>query len=478
MRDSDGSLRTASSLAASSRYRILARIAAGGMGAVYLGWQHGDGGFRRVVAIKRAYPHLLEDPTFRRLLVSEARISSLVRHPNVVGVSDVVEGDGEMLLVMDYIEGASLFELVKHASGVPLPIAARILIDAAEGLQAVHGCHDENGAWLGLVHRDVSPQNILVGIDGGARIADFGIAQAHSASAMTISGLLRGKPGYMAPDYIETGLSTAQSDVFALGVVAWETFTRRRLFKGNTEVDTLSRARAAKVPAPSCFVADLPREADMVVLKALAKDPEVRYPSARAFAEAMMGAFGARAATRSAVGDFVRSIAGERLSERRVILQQQATVTVTQSARHVSAPEIPVVVGDDTESSGKLPSQVAIQRGAHSALYVAAGLLGFLLVTGGTSLLVANGSGSRASGGSFEREPRDVEVIEASAMVSPPARRPDSGVAETSPSTPSAARPFVPVVVRPHKDGARNGNVKPTILDAPPATAPDNPYGP
>lgn len=340
-------------LAGASRYQLLLRIASGGMGSVYLGTQRGAAGFRRVVAIKRAFPHLLEDPTFRRLLAMEARLASLVQHPNVVGITDVEDMNGELILVMDYIEGTSLAELLKSPDPFPASLGLRILLDAAEGLEAVHKCTDEEGHPLALVHRDVSPQNVLVGLDGIARIADFGIAQIHGPSSPTRSGLLRGKPSYMAPEYIETGTATPASDVFSLGVVAWETLTRERLFRGATDVDTLNRVRAAVVPAPSTVNKELPPAVDAVILRALAQDPSVRFHSAHQFAAALETALAGTTllATRREVRVFVRQVAGADLAERRSALQNQNTDIIVPRASYDSAPEIPVVMNGADETT-------------------------------------------------------------------------------------------------------------------------------
>ena len=194
----------------SSRLRLLLRIASGGMGTVYLGRQRGPAGFQRLVAIKRAHPHLLEDTSVVRMLAREARLASLVRHPNVVGVTDVEVSDGELLLVMEYVEGGLLAEVVAGEL-LPIGVALRIILDACEGLDAVHRTLDERGRLLGLVHRDVSPQNILVGVDGVARIADLGIARPSAGQGTTT--VVRGKPSYMAPEYVSTAKATAATDV-------------------------------------------------------------------------------------------------------------------------------------------------------------------------------------------------------------------------------------------------------------------------
>lgn len=312
-----------------TRYRILSRIATGGMGSIYLASQQGDAGFRRYVAVKRALPHLVEDPTFRRALLKEARLGSLVRHPNVVSVLDVEDQRGEILLVMEYVEGASLSELLQRPSQIPLPVIGRIIVDAAEGLDAIHACTDESGAPLSLVHRDVSPHNLLVGLDGITRVADFGIAQICGPTD-TRSGLLRGKPSYMSPEYIETNEATPATDIFALGAVMWELLTGRRLFKGASDIQTIDRVRNAKVIMPSLLRPDVSIAIDNVVLKALERDPRKRFGSAAELALAVEEAFAQDSlwTSRRTVAQYVRAASADVLDRRSAEVLQEQTPTV------------------------------------------------------------------------------------------------------------------------------------------------------
>src|SRR6185369_5865550 len=204
----------------------------------------------RTVAIKRAHAHLIENPSFKQMLIDEARLASRLHHPNVVAVLDVEELAGELRLVMDYVEGAALSDLIGRGQEaerrLPSRIAVRIALDACAGLHAAHELCDEDNKPLGLVHRDVSPHNILVGVDGVARLSDFGIAKQAEGGVSTTTGALKGKLGYMAPEYVEEGKLDARSDVFAMGVVAWEALANQKLFRGTNEVDTLKRIVATK----------------------------------------------------------------------------------------------------------------------------------------------------------------------------------------------------------------------------------------
>jgi serine/threonine-protein kinase len=379
----------------SSRYELLVKIASGGMATVYVGRIRGAEGFSRLVAIKRAHPHLLEDPEFRSVVVAEARLASLIHHPNVVSVLDVEERDGELLLVMDFIEGAALSMLLGAArtSGDPLPprIAVRTSLEAALGLHAAHELADDAGHPLGLVHRDVSPQNILVGQDGASRISDFGIAKCVTGthSGGTQMGVLKGKLPYMAPEYIEFSEVDPRGDVFALGVVLWESLTNQRLFRADNDLETMRRVASMAAPPVSAVAPWVGEGLDAVVARALEKGPDRRFASARAFAEALESA-GRRAdlvAGASEVGDYVRVIAGADIAKRRELVRARSgpiipaarvssstalvdperTATDTSHAPAVPAPSEPAndadTIEDDTSAVHELASGASAPHG-------------------------------------------------------------------------------------------------------------------
>src|SRR5262249_2389395 len=209
------------------RYETLFQLAAGGMATVSLGTVRGAFGFRQLVAIKRPHAHLVADPDYKRDLLNEARLASLIHHANVVDVRDVEASGNEVSLVMDYVEGASLADLLQNAlAGGPQvapAVAVRIALDALAGLHAAHELSDERGQAVELVHRDVSPQNLLVGLDGVTRVTDFGVAKSASKGASTTDGHLKGKIAYMAPEYLRGQTIDRRLDIFAMGIVLWET---------------------------------------------------------------------------------------------------------------------------------------------------------------------------------------------------------------------------------------------------------------
>jgi serine/threonine-protein kinase len=313
---------TSDDAASESRYEVLAKIASGGMATVFVGALKGGGGLRHLVALKRPHQHLVDDPGFRDALLAEARVASGIRHANVVSVREIERLGDSIQLVMDYVEGASLGQLLVHAAktgpAVPAGVALRIVLDACAGLEALHELADDAGEKLGFIHRDVSPQNVLVGVDGVARITDFGLAKcAGTSDQPTTQGTLKGKLGYMAPEYVRNKPIDARADVFAMGTVAWEALTGKRLFRGESDADTIERVLTAEVAPPSTLAPGLAPEVDAVVLRALDRSPETRFATIRAFADALGAAARDGIAPATEVGALVRASMGDELEARR-----------------------------------------------------------------------------------------------------------------------------------------------------------------
>jgi serine/threonine-protein kinase len=277
-------------MASLGRYELLEPIGSGGMAKVHLGRARGPHGFERMVAIKVCHPHLRDDAAFVSRFLDEARIAAKIRHPNVVATLDCGEEGNDLYLVMEWIEGDRLSGLVGKGALAP-GVAARILCDTLAGLQAAHE--------LGNVHRDVSPQNILVGVDGVSRIADFGLAKALGASTVSRDGELRGKVAYMAPEQILGGTIGPAIDVWAAGVVLWESLTGRRLFARETEAETINAVLRVEPTKPSGIA-----ELDAVVARALARDPKERWASAHDMQIALESAVALPPAR--AIGEVVR----------------------------------------------------------------------------------------------------------------------------------------------------------------------------
>ncbi len=325
------------------RYALYDEIAAGGMATVHIGRLIGPVGFSRTVAIKRLHPQHAKDPDFVSMFLDEARLAARIRHPNVVGTLDVVALSGELFLVMEYVQGESLARLMKGAreSGrlIPLPILSAMMVGALDGLHAAHEATNDQGEPLGIVHRDVSPHNILVGADGVARVLDFGVAKAAGRIQTTKDGQLKGKISYMAPEQIH-GTVDRTTDVYAASVVIWEALTGKRLFYAENDAKTLANVMSPKVDPPSRHVPTIPKELDALVLKGLAQDPAARFPTAREMARALQRVV--PIAPASDVADWVEVMAGGTIAARakRVALIESSTPTAPPESE--SMPSMPM----------------------------------------------------------------------------------------------------------------------------------------
>lgn len=276
------------SLGTVGRYSLRRELASGGMATVYLASLTGPHGFEKVVAVKRIHPHLKKDRRFVEMFLDEARVAALIHHPNVCAVADFGEEDGTPYLVMEYLQGESLSSVLRAArtgGGVPFWLAARIVHDAARGLHAAHELRGPDGHPLGVVHRDVSPQNIFVLYDGITKVVDFGVARARGRLTVTGTNEVKGKLPYMSPEQYDGENVDRRTDVWALGVVLWETTVGRRLFRADNDGATIARVLHKPVPRPSEVRADYPPELEAIVMRCLERDVTVRYPSAEALAE-------------------------------------------------------------------------------------------------------------------------------------------------------------------------------------------------
>jgi eukaryotic-like serine/threonine-protein kinase len=304
------------------RYVLFDELASGGMATVHCGRLIGPAGFARTVAIKRLHAHYAKDPEFVAMFLDEARLAARVRHPNVVPMLDIVTDSGEMLLVMEYVDGLSLSVLLRtlRAKGeaVPPALASAVLVGALTGLHAAHEATSEHGGPLHLVHRDVSPQNILVGADGVVRVADFGIAKAVGRLQTTREGYIKGKSSYMSPEQIRGREVDRRADVYAAGVVLWEMLTGSRLFAGETPLATMNAVLEDKVRPPSDVRPDVPRALDAIVMRALSRTPRERFGTAREMAMALEGAVLLQSPWQ--IGAWVEATGGDtlKLSSRRV----------------------------------------------------------------------------------------------------------------------------------------------------------------
>jgi serine/threonine protein kinase len=293
------------------------------MGTVYLGRMLADG-MAKTVAIKVLHPHLAEDTEMVNMFLDEARVATRLRHRNLVGVLDMDMLAKELVIVMEYIEGTTLSKLMSQlrARGekVPIGVAIRIILDGLTGLHAAHDLLDEHGQPLGLVHRDVSPHNLLVGTDGVTRLTDFGVALAAGRLASTQpDGTVKGKLQYLAPEQVGRRNVDRRVDVFAAGIVLWECFAGRRLFDAPTEAETVTRVLRDPIEPPSLLRSEVSTALDEVCLHALEREPNRRFSTALEFAEALRRAAG-KIPEADTVGALVSDVSAETIRHQRSTL--------------------------------------------------------------------------------------------------------------------------------------------------------------
>ena len=266
------------------KFDLLARIARGGMAEIYLARQQGLEGFSRLVVVKRILPHLAEEPQFVKMFLEEARVAALINHPNVVQIFDVGQYEDDYYIAMEYIAGPSVAAICRsahrRAKAVPCAVAAGIVSQACEGLHAAHELRDDSGVLVGLVHRDVSPQNLMVSQLGLVKLVDFGIAKAQNSSIKTRTGSIKGKYPYMSPEQCEGRPLDRRTDIFSLGIVFFEMITSRRLFKRSTDLMTLKAITEEPLPIIGDYRADLPEEINRIIIRSLSRDPGQRYATA------------------------------------------------------------------------------------------------------------------------------------------------------------------------------------------------------
>jgi serine/threonine protein kinase len=308
------------------RYQVLSELASGGMAVVHVASAHGAAGFERLVALKVLHSHLATEEEFIKMFLDEARLAAGIRHPNVVSTIDISDSiETGYFLVMEYVEGDHLGALLsaahKRGHRLALPVVTRIMIDALAGLGAAHELRDATGKPLNLVHRDVSPHNVMVGSDGVARLTDFGVAKAEDRLTQTRHGEVKGKLSYMAPEQASSGVSDRRSDLFSVGIMLWEAVTGRRLFRAESVSATLSKLLANKIAPPSAVDPEL-APLDALLRKALAYDPAARFQTAEEFSDAIDATarrLGGVASWRT-VADAVADYAADKLARERKLI--------------------------------------------------------------------------------------------------------------------------------------------------------------
>lgn len=398
------------------RFELITRLATGGMAEIMLARERGLAGLERFVVIKRILPHLAGDPAFVQMFLREARIQARLAHPNVVHIHELGEEGGTWFIVMEYIHGCTLREVqvLAHHASLPVPPAVTVAVveGACRGAHAAHQLAGDDGALLGVVHRDISPHNLMITGDGHVKLLDFGIARGAEPSNLTRADGVRGKLGYMSPEQIEGEPPLdRRSDVFSLGIILWELLAGRPLFKRKSELDVMKAITETDAPPPSTFEPSVSPELDAVARRALERDRERRFPSAEAMRTALLEAarnLGVEPGSDDEVARFVAQVAGERLAERDAVLaharERALSARERQSLLHASdsaifeiadvmrrsgvpvpptpPPEVAGEVSDEhLEPPGPSPRRVPIIAAAVVAVLVVVGVVVALLVS-------------------------------------------------------------------------------------------------
>lgn len=427
------------------KYILLKKIGRGGMAELFLARQVGVAGFERVLAIKRILPHLTEDAEFVQMFINEAKIAAQIAHPNVVQIYDFGTVNGTYYIAMEYVMGKSLAAALSagNARGRPMPAHQAIQITAriAAGLDHAHRGKTMSGQPLGIIHRDISPQNILLGYHGDVKLVDFGIAKAASSSTHTQTGMIKGKLAYLSPEQAWGKPVDHRADVFSLGIVLHEMLTGQRLFKADNEIATLERVRTAAVAPPSTLNPRIAKELDPIVLKALTARPDDRYPTAQAFHEALEG-YLARLGPPPTSRDlenylhllFEKDLQADSADFKQATTITKRDVTATAGLPSVRTPAPPARQDVRPRARGRVAAAVAVA-------------VGLLLAAGGSAWWYAQGRTDSATPPAGSIEPAALSAP-APAPPQDPGPPAASVAASTGPDTtapePTSARPERP----------------------------------
>jgi serine/threonine-protein kinase len=376
------------------RYEIAGHIATGGMAEILLGRMSGPAGFERPIVVKKILPHLARDEHFVRMFLDEARLASGIRNRNVVQVHELLEHEGELALVMEYLEGESLSGLVRRLARRgrvldPL-LCAYVIAEAAVGLHAAHELTTPDGKRVGLVHRDVSPQNIFITYDGTVKVLDFGIAKGADRSSRTETGQLKGKVEYMSPEQCAGKELDPRSDVFSLGVVFWEIATGHRLFKRRNPLLTLHAITTAPIEKPSAIVPSFPKEYDAIVLKALERMRASRYETAAELRRDLMRAtqkLFPDAVPDEALHSLMHELFDDRMDEKRQMLarlRDGAELSGVPEAEVDVAVELPTLLEQEPSS---IPSVMLTEKPKRTWPWIVAAAI--LVPLGAAAITVA-----------------------------------------------------------------------------------------
>ena len=435
------------------RYVLLDRIGAGGMAEVFRAVMPGVEGFQRTFVVKRILAERAQSPYFVDMFVQEARINALLHHPNIVQVFDFGNVSGTYFLAMEYVRGRDVSEILRRLRErerpCPAGVAAFIAREVAGALSYAHTLAAPDGTALNIVHRDISPSNIICPRTGGVKLLDFGIAKALGEPEVekTGHGVFKGKLSYIAPERIKDLPVDARADLFALGAVFWEMLAGRKLFRGKSDFETLKNVAELEVPPPSSIRPDVPPELDRIVARALARDPAERYQTAQALADDLDQVLEALRHQPRALPDLLHELFGAELSSRQI-----PTTTLTAEMLAACRADSSSASGSAAPGAGVMdrtplgaprapePDEYSISIGAGVPVRPPSRWLSWVAASVGTAtlvlLLVARGGGARSQGATLPPPPSPV----ASAGASPPGSDPaPAGKIDPAPNAETAA---------------------------------------
>jgi serine/threonine protein kinase len=356
------------------RYEVLSHLATGGMAQIYLARQTGLGAFERHVVLKTILRERASDQRFITMFLDEAKLAATLNHQNIAQVYEVDQADGAYFMAMEYVHGenarAILETTLRRGWTIPLELAVMIVSGAAAGLHHAHERKGKNGQPLNIVHRDVSPANIMVGYDGSVKVLDFGIAKAEERATKTVGGTIKGKYGYMSPEQCKGKPIDRRSDIFALGICLYEMTTLRRAFKGNDDFETMKRIVAGEVVLPSVAVPGYPRELEAIVLTAMANDPNARFQTAAEMIEAL-DAFAQRAklvGSNTAMGRFMTQLFGSKKEPWVEGAEAPDRTTLSEPSGEMEADNEKTLVVEDRRAQSP---RMATQQGGYQPQHVA-----------------------------------------------------------------------------------------------------------
>ena len=427
------------------RYAIFDEFAHGGMASVHLGRACGAAGFSRTVAVKQLHPPYSRDQSFIAMLMDEASLTARIHHPNVVSTLDVCELDGELLVVMEYVLGVPLSVLTEpgREDGSPIDprLASAIMVAVLRGLHAAHEAHDEQGQPLGIVHRDVSPQNVLVSADGIARVIDFGVAKAARRIQQTQDGTIKGKMGYSAPEQLFGEDVDRRADVYSAAVMLWELLVGERLFVGRDGQPALLVSLRTAVDPPSFRRRGLPSALDGIVLRALEQTPQNRFRTAEDMADAIVDAIDI--ASNRELAQWVDERAGDILSERRAELARVEAVSFD------SIPPLPQPTDLDSASVNVVAEPLPTEEEARPRrtwVVAVAGALAGAAIAAFAAWMIANRAVTPVSRGPdapIVSEAGDASEEDVGLDTSPRQDEPETGTHRPPVTPPTVARPPV-----------------------------------